>query len=401
MPEINIVDILVETVKWVPLKQFFRPLSGHQSKILNYDKRIVSSLFCHGCNLGSVATARSLQGLSRKQIALLGLKHTTEKKLIKAIEHTVNSYNEYELPGYWGTGETASVDGTHFDMYEQNLVSEYHVRYVSYGGIGYYMVSDKYIALFSRFIPCGVREYLHLLDGIMENNSDIDPSTVHGDTHAQSTVIFGLAHLLGIKLMPRIKNINSLVFFKPDKRKKYKHIEDLFSAGVKWELIEDSLQEMLRIALSIKMGKVSASTIIRRLGSEGVRNKLFYAFRELGRVMRTIFLLSYISDVEMREMINAATCKSEEYNNFMQWVFFYNNGVIRENKLHEQDKIIKFNHLVSNMVILHNVNNMTRIIGQLKREGFNVSSELLAGLSPYRWEHINLLGLYPLVTNKK
>lgn len=167
------------------------------------------------------------------------------------------------------------------------------------------------------------------------------------------------------------------------------------------ELIEDSLQEMLRIALSIKMGKVSASTIIRRLGSEGVRNKLFYAFRELGRVMRTIFLLSYISDVEMREMINAATCKSEEYNNFMQWVFFYNNGVIRENKLHEQDKIIKFNHLVSNMVILHNVNNMTRIIGQLKREGFNVSSELLAGLSPYRWEHINLLGLYPLVTNKK
>ncbi len=396
MPEINIVDLLVETVK-----QFFGPLSGHQSKILNYDKRLVSSLFCYGCNLGSVATTRSLQGFSRKQIAYLGLKHTKEKNLIKAIEHVVNNYNEYELPGFWGTGETASVDGTRFDMYEQNLVSEYHVRYASYGGIGYYLVSDKYIALFSRFIPCGVREYLHLLDGIMENDSDIKPSIVHGDTHAQSTVIFGLAHLLGIKLMPRIKDINSLIFFKPDKTVKYKHIEDLFSDGVKWDLIEDNLKEMLRIALSIKMGKVSASTIIRRLGTDGVRNKLFYAFRELGRVMRTIFLLGYISDVEMREMINAATCKSEEYNNFMQWVFFYNNGVIRENQLNEQDKIIKFNHLVSNMVVLHNVNNMTKVIRKLKREGFDVSPELLAGLSPYRWEHINLLGLYPLITNKK
>ncbi|NQU33644.1 MAG: Tn3 family transposase [Bacteroidetes bacterium] len=141
MPGINIVDLLVETVKWVPLKQFFGPLSGHQSKILNYDKRLVSSLFCFGCNLGSVATARSLQGFSRKQIAYLGLKHTNEKNLIKAIEHVVNNYNEYELPGFWGTGETGSVDGTRFDMYEQNLVSEYHVRYASYGGIGYYLVS--------------------------------------------------------------------------------------------------------------------------------------------------------------------------------------------------------------------------------------------------------------------
>ncbi len=401
MPDLNIVDLLVEIVKWVPIKQFFRPLSGHQSKLRDYDKRLVASLFCFGCNLGPVATARSLQGLSRKQIAYLGLKHINEKSLINAIEHIVNSYNEYELPSYWGTGETASVDGTRFDMYEQNIISEYHVRYSSYGGIGYYLVSDQYIALFSRFIPCGVREYLHLIDGIMENNSDIQPSTVHGDTHAQGTVIFGLAQLLGIKLMPRIKDINSLIFFKPDRRVKYKHIEDLFSEGINWKLIKENLEEMLRVALSIKMGKVSASTIIRRLGTDGIRNKLFYAFRELGRVMRTKFLLEYISDIEMRELINSATCKSEEYNNFMQWVFFYNNGMIRENQLNEQNKIIKFNHLVSNMVILHNVNNMTKIIRTLKKEGFDVSPELLAGLSPYRWEHINLLGLYQLIINMR
>ena len=117
--------------------------------------------------------------------------------------------------------------------------------------------------------------------------------------------------------------------------------------------------------------------------------------------MRTIFLLGYISDVEMREMIHAATCKSEEYNNFMQWVFFYNNGIIRENQLNEQDNIIKFNHLVTNMVIFHNVNSMTNTLIKLKKEGFDITPELLAGLSPYRWEHINLLGLYELITKNK
>ena len=50
----------------------------------------------------------------------------------------VNGYNRFSLPTYWGTGETASVDGTRWDVYENNLVSEYHVRYGSYGGIGYY-----------------------------------------------------------------------------------------------------------------------------------------------------------------------------------------------------------------------------------------------------------------------
>lgn len=313
----------------------------------------------------------------------------------------VNAYNKYDLPKYWGTGETASVDGTRFDVYAQNLMSEYHIRYASYGGIEYYLVSDKYIALFSRFIPCGVHEALHLIDGIMENQSDIQPRQVHGDTHAQSTVVFGLAYLLGIKLMPRIKDIKSLIFFKPDRRIKYNQIESLFSDGINFRIIEENHREMMRVVISIKEGKVTASMIIRRLGSEGIRNKLYYAFRELGRVVRTLFLLEYILDIEMREMINAATCKSEEFNNFLQWLFFFNNGKIQENLKHAQSKMLKYNHLVANLVILHNTNAMTKAIKKMKREGFKVTPEMLAGTAPYRTGHIDLLGSYPLDVNKK
>jgi len=82
--------------------------------------------------------------------------------------------------------------------YEQNLLSEYHIRYGGYGGIGYYHVSDTYIALFSNFIPCGVWEAVYLLDGLLKNFSDIQPDTIHGDTQAQSTPVFALASLLGL-----------------------------------------------------------------------------------------------------------------------------------------------------------------------------------------------------------
>lgn len=106
-------------------------------------------------------------GYKFNNTVVLNLAHTREKDLIEANRLVVNAYNKFELPGYWGTGTTASVDGTRFDMYEQNLLSEYHVRYASYGGVGYYLVSDKYIALFSRFIPCGVREAMYLIDALM------------------------------------------------------------------------------------------------------------------------------------------------------------------------------------------------------------------------------------------
>lgn len=81
-------------------------------------------------------------------------------------------------------------------------MSQYHIRYGGYGGIGYYHVSDTYIALFSHFIPCGTYEGVYILDVLQKNESDIQPDTLHGDTHAQSYTVFGLSHLLGIKLMP-------------------------------------------------------------------------------------------------------------------------------------------------------------------------------------------------------
>ena len=142
--------------------------------------------------------------MSRRQIAYINLSNVTEKNLVDATTKVINAYNKYELLRHWGTGESVSVDGTWFDMYEQNMFSEFHIRYASYCGIGSYLVSDNYIALFSRFIPCGFREAVHLIDGLMENESDIQPEKIHRDTHAQSTVLFGFAHLLGIKLMPRI-----------------------------------------------------------------------------------------------------------------------------------------------------------------------------------------------------
>jgi TnpA family transposase len=88
-------------------------------------------------------------------------------------------------------------------------------------------VSDTYIALFSHFIPCGVWEAVHILDGLLKNTSDIQPDTLHADTQGQNAPVFGLAHLLGIQLMPRIRNWKELTLYRPDHTSRYAHTDAL------------------------------------------------------------------------------------------------------------------------------------------------------------------------------
>jgi len=396
MATTSILDVLTETERWLDLHKLFGPLSGFESKVDDPRKRFLTTLFCYGCNLGPTQTALSVKGLSRKQVAWLNLHHVTEERLDKAIFKVVNAYNRFSLPQYWGTGRSASADGTKWNVYEQNLMSEYHLRYGGYGGIGYYHVSDMYIALFGNFIPCGVYEAVYILDGLVKNESDIQPDTLHGDTQAQSAPVFGLAHLLGIKLMPRIRNIKELVFFKAEPGVPYTHIQCLFRGTIDWDLLAVHYRDMLRVAVSIKLGKITPSMILRRLGTFSRKNKLYFAFRELGRVIRTMFLLNYINDVELRRSIHAATNKSEEFNNFVKWLFFGGEGIIAENVRHEQRKVIKYSQLVANMVILHNVQWMSRKLKELQVQGYQVGEPVLKALSPYRTTHINRYGDYTL-----
>jgi len=398
---VSVLDALADTENLLNWTRFFGPLSGHDAKLDQPRERYLIATFCYGCNLGPSQTARSLKVADRRQIAWVNQRHITEDKMDEAVTAVINAYNLFAIPRLWGSGKSASADGTKWDLYEQNLLSEYHIRYGGYGGIGYYHVADSYIALFSHFIPCGVWEAVYILDGLLKNQSDIQPDTLHADTQGQSTPVFALAHLLGIQLMPRIRNWKDLKLYRPEKASRYGHIDSLFTDTVDWDLIRTYLPDMLRVALSIKAGRLSAATILRRLGTYSRQNRLYLAFRELGCVVRTAFLLRYLAEQELRATIQAATNKSEQFNCFLKWVFFGGEGVITENSRDEQRKVIKYNHLVANCLIFHNVCSLTRIVRELQRDGDEVQKDALACISPYLTEHINRFGDYTLNMDRK
>jgi len=309
----------------------------------------------------------------------------------------IEEYTRFELPFLWGSEEVAVADGTHVELVENNLLGEHHIRYGGYGGIAYHHISDTYIALFSRFIACGVWEAVYILDGLLENESVLQPDTVHADTHGQSEPVFGLAHLLGIQLMPRMRNWNEVTFYRPSPEASYEHVDALFSRVADWDLIEARWKDLMQVALSVQAGTVLPSMLLRKLGTQSRQNQLYRAFRELGRVVRTIFLLEYISTAELRRSIHAATTKIESYNAFSDWLSF-GGDIIRSGDPVEQEKRVKYRDLVANAVMLRNVADLTDVLANLKAEGHDFTREQVARLSPYMTTHLKRFGQYVLDT---
>lgn len=149
----------------------------------------------------------------------------------------------------------------------------------------------------------------------------------------------------------------------------------MFSDTTNWMLIETHLPDILCVALFICAGTIMPSTVLRRLGTASVKNKLYFALRELGRDVRKVFPLNYIGTVDLRRTIHAETNKTEEFNRFVKWLFLGREGIIAENIRHEQRKVVKYNQMFANLVILHNVESMTRTLKRLQTEGHRIDEE--------------------------
>lgn len=397
MPERNLIEILRNVDYWTNFTRHFGPLNGSEPKLERATERYLLTTFTYGCNLGATQAARHMRGVvTSRMLTFVNQRHVSLKGLNAALVDIINRYNVMPLTKFWGDGTTAAADGTKYDLYEQNLLSEYHIRYGGYGGIAYHHVADSYVALFSHFIPCGTWEAVYIIEGLLKNTSEIQPNIIHADTQGQSAPVFALSYLLGIQLMPRIRNWQDLVFYRPDKETVYQHIDSLFKGVINWALIQTHWADLLRVVLSIESGKISSDMLLRKLGNYSRKNKLYQAFRELGRVIRTIFLLQFISDQKLRQQITATTNKVEAYHGFSKWFFFGGEGVIISNDPEQQEKTIKYGDLIANAVIFQNVVDLTEVLLGLKKEGFFWQREDIAALSPYLTSHVKRFGDYLL-----
>ncbi|RAP37753.1 hypothetical protein DID80_03555 [Candidatus Marinamargulisbacteria bacterium SCGC AAA071-K20] len=102
-----------------------------------------------------------------------------------------------------------------------------------------------------------------------------------------------------------------------------------------------------------------------------------------------------------RQSILSSTTNVESFHAFCKWFFFGSLGVISSNYFDEQEKAIKYNSLIANIVMLQNVVDMSAIIQELESEGMTINKDDLSLLSPYMTSQIRRFGDYIVNTNNK
>jgi TnpA family transposase len=148
------------------------------------------------------------------------------------------------------------------------------MRYGGWGGSASHHVADPYVALLSHVIPCGTWEAIDSIAGLLKHASEMQPDAVQADTQGPSMPVFALAHRRGIRLMPRIRNWQDLVCYRPDQDTSDQQMDALFTEVVDGKLIERHGQDLWHVVLSIWAGNISSVTRLRKLGHASRKNRL-------------------------------------------------------------------------------------------------------------------------------
>jgi TnpA family transposase len=244
-------------------------------------------------------------------------------------------------------------------------------------------------------VNVGVRDSTYVLDGLLYHESDLRIEEHYTDTAGFTDHVFALMHLLGFRFAPRIRDLGDTKLYIPKGDTAYDALKPMISSDrLNIKHIRAHWDEILRLATSIKQGTVTASLMLRKLGSYPRQNGLAVALRELGRIERTLFILDWLQSVELRRRVHAGLNKGEARNALARAVFFNRLGEIRDRSFEQQRYRASGLNLVTAAIVLWNTVYLERATHALRGNGHAVDDTLLQYLSPLGWEHINLTGDY-------
>lgn len=400
LPHVKITELLLEVDTWTGLTQYFTHLkSGEPATDKN---QLLTAVLADGINLGLSKMAESCPGSSYAKLAWLQAWHVRDETYSLALAELVNAQNQQAFAGWWGDGTTSSSDGQRFQSGSYGQASgQVNLKYGNAPGKLFYThISDQYSPFHIQVINATVRDATYVLDGLLYHESDLRIEEHYTDTAGFTDHVFALMHLLGFRFAPRIRDLADRRLYIPV-GETYPALSPLIGGTLNLKHVQAHWDEILRLATSIRQGTVTASLILRKLGSYPRQNGLAVALRELGRIERTLFTLDWLQNVELRRRIQAGLNKGEAKNALARAVFFNRLGELRDRSFENQRYRASGLNLILAAITLWNTVYLERAVQALKASGQPVDDSLLSHLSPLGWEHILLTGDYSWPANKK
>src|SRR5205807_4719501 len=165
----------------------------------------------------------------------------TKENLRAAIASVANAILRERKTRIWGQATSCAGDSKKFGAWNQNLLTEWHIRYRGPGIMVYWHVEKKATCIYSQVKSCSSSEVAAMIEGILRHCTDAEIQKNFVDTHGQSEIGFAFCHLLGFRLLPRLKDIGSQKLYRPEagNPEVYEHLQPVLTRAIDWALIRN------------------------------------------------------------------------------------------------------------------------------------------------------------------
>lgn len=365
--------------------------------------RLLLCLHGIGTNAGLQRMAGLDSGTTARDLAYVRRRYISVDAMRRAVAIVADGTLRARNPTIWGSGTTACAsDSKHFGAWDQNLTTQWHVRYGGRGVMIYWHVERNSLCIHSQLKSPSSSEVASMIEGVIHHCTEMEVDRQYVDSHGQSTVAFAFCRLLGFQLLPRLKAIHSQKLYRPEigKADAYANLQQILTRPIDWELVRQQYDQMIKYTTALRLGTAETEAILRRFTKKNVQHPTYKAFAELGKAIKTIFLCHYLHCEELRREINEGLNVVEQWNGATDFVFFARRGELVSNRREDHEISMLALHLIQNCMVYINTLMIQKVLAQPHWQG-RLTPRDYAALTPLIWEHVNPYGRFVLDMNAR
>lgn len=404
LPQIDLTELLLEIHAHTGFADEFFHVSESNARADDLTTSICAVLLAEACNIGLEPLIKhNIPALTRHRLNWVKQNYLRAETLVRANARLVDHQATLTLAQKWGGGEVASADGMRFVTPVRTINAGPNRKYFgAHRGITWYnFTSDQFSGFHGIVIPGTLRDSIFVLEGLLEQQTGLNPTEIMTDTTGTSDLVFGLFWLLGYQFSPRLADAGEAVFWRIDKDADYGALNELARGVAQTRRIEQHWDDMLRMAGSLKLGTIQASELIRSLLKSERPSSLAQAIIEVGRINKTLYLLNYIDDEEYRRRILTQLNRGEGRHSLARAICHGQRGEIRKRYREGQEDQLGALGLVTNAVVLWNTIYMQAALEHLRQQSMAIRENDEVRLSPLVHGHINVLGHYSFILDQQ
>jgi TnpA family transposase len=257
----------------------------------------------------------------------------------------------------------------------------------------YTHVHNQWPIIYHQPIVLGERQAGAAIDGVVRQ-TDIELDWLAVDTHGYTDVAMGVARLLGFDLCPRLRNLRERRLTVPRDMAVPDSLRAVVDSSLNLGFVREHWDDLVRIAASISNGTTSAVLALERFGSAAQGDPIYRAAKQLGRLIRTIFLCDYITKPEFRRELHRILNRGESVHTLQRAIHF---GAVAPERGRHADELQAISGslaLLTNLVIGWNTLRIQEAIETLESRGHVFKPDALRHVSPVRYANINLQGTF-------